>query len=279
MATHPHKEFFTRRLSLLLSRLERNRRKFLSGRRPEALHDFRVALRRLRTCLRLLETGYPPRLFLPVKAMLKGVTQITNSLRDLEVSAALWGSLPPPPPTSTGLRQWLRTQEEVRGLREREIRVELSSPRFTRELSALKAKLALRTDGRKTALLVAEAFAREMGKLRGLLQKTKGSRTGTVLFHKLRVQAKRVRYGLEEFKFLMPGQAGTLAACCKRAQSALGDWRDMESALRLLGTAGNGLFPETRPWREELKRRRRTAWKEGREAVRALGKTLDASNL
>jgi CHAD domain-containing protein len=279
MNNSPNKSFFSKRLDLILSRLERGRRKVLQGKDPEALHDFRVTLRRLRTCLRLLESCYPPRTFLPVNTLLKEITQTTNSLRDLEVSGALWKSLPPLPPSSSGLKGWLRTQGEIKQLREAEVRAELASPLLIRALLGFEKKLALRGEGRKIATVAAEAFGVERGKLKGILQKTKHPKTGSAHLHKLRVQSKRVRYCLEEFPFLLPGGARPLAALCKRTQNALGDWRDLDQALRLLEKAGNGLYPETRPWIKELKNRRNISWKESQKAVQNLHGALDQYNL
>ncbi len=274
MGPFQNKEFFSKRLRLILARLERGRLKVLQGKDPEALHDFRVSLRRLRTCLRLLESCYPHRSLEPVKALLKGAAQTTNSLRDLEVSGELWKSLPPLPRVSSGLEEWLKTQEEIRRMREKEVREYLRATPLVRRLSALGPKLDLRANGAKAACLAAEAFSREREKLSGLLRKTRGPKTGPALLHKLRVQAKRVRYSLEEFAFLLPGRGQDLASACKKAQNALGDWRDTESALRLLEKAGNGLFPEIRPWREELRNRRKAARKESQKAVRTLRKGL-----
>jgi CHAD domain-containing protein len=165
MKAFPKKEYFSKRLDLILARLERNRLGVLKGKDPEALHDFRVSLRRLRTCLRLLEGCYSPRTLQPVLSLLKGIGQDTNALRDQEVFDALLKSLPPISSPSSGLEAWLRTQEEVRQMREKEVLDYLASPPFVRRLSGLGKKLTLRTTRPKIALKVTEAFNHEQRRL------------------------------------------------------------------------------------------------------------------
>jgi CHAD domain-containing protein len=72
----------------------------------------------------------------------------------------------------------------------------------------------------------------------------------------------------------MPHEGRELAAQCKRVQDALGDWRDLDQALELLGKAGNGLYPETWLWLKELKGLKNSSWKRYEKVVRALRKTL-----
>ncbi len=273
----PKKEFFSKRLNLILSRLERNRFRVLKGRDPEALHDFRVSLRRLRTCLRLLKGCYLPRTLVAVFGFLKGIGQETNVLRDKEVFDSLLKSLPPIPSPSPGLQAWLKIQEEVRQMREKEIRNHLVSPPFVRGFSRLGKKLVLRANRQKITSEAMEAFEHEKRRLENLLKKTKTAKTSRSLLHKLRVQAKRMRYSLEEFGFLLSRGGRELATLCKKAQTVLGDWRDLDNALALLGKAGNGLFPETQSWIRELKNRRRKTWKEYQKAVRDLQEMLRKS--
>lgn len=267
--------FFSKRLDLLLGRLSRSRLKTLRGTDPEALHDFRVALRRLRACLGLLEGGYPARVVDPILSALKKLAEDTNALRDLDVYSSLWKSLPPVHDSSPAFDRWLGTQDEIRGIKGMEVLVALSSPDLERWISGLGKKLAWRRPPQKTVAMMEGPFQRERRKLEKLLKKAKLSKKQNPLLHHLRLQAKRVRYSLEEFPFLLPGRAGELAAGCKKVQEALGDWRDSELALGILKRAGNGLFREIRPWVKALKARRAAAQKKSRKALRGLRRALE----
>lgn len=274
MAVHPNKIYFSKHLNLILGKLDRNRLRVLKGLDPEALHDFRVSLRRLRTCLRLMEGCYPSRILQPVLRFLKKNAQDTNNLRDREVFEALWKGLQPLPHPSPGLQAWLLTQVEIRRLREKEVADSLSSPEFIRQFSGMGKNLALKPPASKIRLVMSGEFEREKYRLRKILKKAGSSNPSRPLLHKLRVQAKRVRYGLEEFGFLMPQGGRELAARCKRLQDALGGRRDLELALERLKKVGNGLFPEPRPWMRELKTRRAARRKQFEKAVKSLRKTL-----
>lgn len=274
MTVHPNKAYFSKHLALILAKLDQKRLCVLKGRDPEALHDFRVCLRHLCTCLRLMERCYPSRVFQPASDFLKTTAQKTNALRDREVFHAILKSLPPLPSSSPGFRDWLATQEEIGRMQQTEVRDFLTNPEFARHLTGLGKNLALKPPALKIRSEMTRLFEDEKRRLQKTLKRTASSKPGRPLLHKLRVQAKRVRYGLEEFGFLMPQRSRELVAQCKRVQDTLGGRRDLELALERLKKAGNGLFPEIHPWLKELKTRRTTCRKQCGKAVKSLRKAL-----
>ena len=214
----------------------------------EFLHDFRVAVRRSRSAVKLLGDLLPPALVAWVAPELKWLGDLTTPARDLDV---LLQDLPSLTGCLTGGRPEdmeplvlelirLRADEQrrlVRGLR---------SARYERLCARWRASLeGMATwDGRPCAGPTAATIGRERlaGADRRVLRR--GSRITDASpaedLHDLRKRAKELRYLLETFTpVLEPGDARGAVKELKALQDVLGTFQDSEAqrdAIHALAT-------------------------------------------
>jgi len=264
------------RLRSGLTRLEKCRKQVLRGGGPETLHDFRVALRRLRTYLKLIRDSYPPDAFEPASRLLKGIAKRTNAFRDQEVLCAILTSMPLLENTSLDLERWLNSQEDLRRGLEIEVREYLGNPDLAGQLQVLPRILlppTLFKDREGVRRVMARQFRKERRHLIRFLESSSRAKANEGDLHRLRVEAKRVRYALEEFVFLMPRRGRKVAVHCRKIQDVLGKNRDWDRARKILWK-NRVRFHETKPWRKELRKRSRTALRDFRKEARAFGRKL-----
>lgn len=208
---------------------------------PEALHDFRVAIRRLRSLVR----GYRPqfRQVLGGKTMrrLRQLARATNASRDLEVKLAWLGPRHEGlrPRDRTGLR-WLLQRLEARKRRADAEAVDLIEENLDPELDALDARLVelaveaspdsdtLRAASAPRLLRRLEAFRSRFSRIRGA--------TDQDAAHRTRIAGKQIRYLLEPLVELVP-DARQLVTRLKRFQDVTGEMHDAEVLAAALAEA------------------------------------------
>lgn len=183
----------------------------------EALHDLRIALRRLRSLLRPIR-GVPGVEELEHAAAEVG--RLSGPIRDLQVLL--------PALAAEGLRDALAVRRPV--LESGYVAVLASQPLHRLQLCLDVWPALLRTAQRHAVLdglhgRVRKRLRRQWKTLRAELADTTYEH-----WHPLRLRIKRVRYGLEAYPHdcSIPG---SLLAPLKAAQSALGDWHDLEQWL------------------------------------------------
>jgi CHAD domain-containing protein/CYTH domain-containing protein len=197
---------------------------------PEALHDFRVAIRRLRSCLRawhsVLGDGVTPRIL----QRLRRLARTTSESRDLEVHLA-WVAAQAP-----DLREYQKPG--VRWLEERlRRRQERASRRLARALerhylpvdAKLRRRLAVyqaTLDPRplSAAAALAPLMLRLAGELEARLALVE-SISDEARAHDVRIAAKRLRYLLDPFAPELEG-APAIVAQLKSLQDLLGKLHD-----------------------------------------------------
>ncbi|MFP4143988.1 MAG: CHAD domain-containing protein [Phycisphaeraceae bacterium] len=222
---------------MLLERVERARPRLNDPADAEALHDFRVATRRLRSFLRSYRPHLPTKLGGKLRKQLGEVFSSTNAARDAEVH-----------------RAWLEKQLAEAELPHDERRaLALLAERLAPDSPAPLAEL------RRQA---GEGFARVADKLRKQFDKAAGDagadrsppfaqaaaaelrkqaeRLGEQLgqvqsaldpedhAHEARLRGKRVRYLIEPLIGVVDG-AEACAARLKQLQDLLGDWHDLRT--------------------------------------------------
>ncbi|WP_213877549.1 CHAD domain-containing protein [Pseudomonas sp. dw_358] len=178
---------------------------------PEALHDLRISVRRLRSLLRpLRDVPGVDRL----EAAAKGVGSLTTPLRDREVLAA---------------HLYASGHSQAADHRVRQMRGVYPQVAESQELALLLAVLdafpsLIRSAQRQKALKgLGHTVHRRLGKqwhaLRAALKDPAHDR------HRLRLLIKRVRYSADAYPEFdrLPDKA---VAQLKKAQSVLGDWHD-----------------------------------------------------
>jgi CHAD domain-containing protein len=191
----------------------------------EAVHDLRVALRRLRT---LLEVGRPVlgRYFVDeVRRSFRDVQRATGALRDEEVVLKIAHGLSV---THPDMVRWLlarrrREQRLRRGLVRHVTAGEIATGH--RMLSAL---LAFRIKPSRDAPLAKFGRRAVESSLRGVQRRRDARPDDPDALHQLRIAYKRLRYTVETFAEVLPPELGVLAQPAANFQGRLGDIHDVD---------------------------------------------------
>ncbi|MDC0680452.1 CHAD domain-containing protein [Sorangium atrum] len=269
---------------VLLSHIERVRadaRRVVTGSEQgaepdaEAVHDFRVSLRRLRTLLKPARRIYGRRRLRPVAEGLREFARATGALRDEEVLRETLTALDLDEAARAAVAGWVAQ----RARREREARahiVELlqqDRPDDTGvaqadapaegdtgatqtyapaegerlRLEPHLARLERRISRRKARKRGAEALARRaigdaLDDVRTLAASDPGD--GAAM-HALRIRFKRLRYSAETFSPLFGERAERTAKSASRMQRRLGQLHDADEALAQM-TRAEALAPDAR---------------------------------
>lgn len=202
----------------------------------EFLHDFRVAVRRTRSALTQLKDVYPPERVAHFREEFRWLGGVTGPTRDLDVyllkidgyeallPAAVRGHLEP-------LREFLARHQKIE---QRRLAAELDSPRY-RELIASwsvflegpiesSAANAARPIRELASERIWRAYRRVWKKGRAI-----DDAAPAAAFHRLRIDAKKLRYLLEFFRGLYdPAEIDPLIQALKKLQDNLGDFNDLE---------------------------------------------------
>lgn len=199
-----------------------------NGDDTEALHDARVALRRLRSVLRAyascMEDAAPKR----IRRRLRALGRATAAARDAEVQFAWVAGLERKTPPEQAACGWLQTRLGVR----RDAAYRAMRSNFRSELAALEKDLrprlakAQRADRRGVAYGAATGrfLLAHVADLETRLRSIEGA-GDRVGLHRARIAGKRLRYLLEPLAEFEPATAGPLAEM-KRFQDCLGQLGD-----------------------------------------------------
>ncbi|MEP7346917.1 MAG: CHAD domain-containing protein, partial [Gemmatimonadaceae bacterium] len=201
---------------------------------PEGLHDFRVALRRLRSWCRMLRgelEGSVPR---RAARSLRDFAATSNSGRDAEVLLEwLAGVVTTLPVRHRSAARWLSRQQEALRLESiRELQRELDHAfddtvqRLDRLLRRYRATVHL-DQGPGDATLaqrVAEHMRAQSARLSVLLASIQNAEDDATI-HRARIAGKRLRYLLEPLAELHPALGGLISRL-KRLQDTLGAVHD-----------------------------------------------------
>ena len=207
----------------------------------EALHDFRVAMRRLRSTLRAyqpqLEAVVPPKL----RRRLRDLARATGVARDVEVQIS-WlerrrGELPPG--RRAGVPWLLARLTERRERAYRDIR-ERIAPKFDRVARRLRRALGSAPVPDATlpppaASLIAQLLEEQSSDLERRLTLIR-SPASHAEAHAARIRVKRARYLLEPV-VREAAPAGPVLRRLKQVQQVLGDFHDLHVVIVRLGDA------------------------------------------
>jgi CHAD domain-containing protein len=232
---------------IALGYLEDTTRAFERTGKPDdvsALHDFRVALRRLRTTLR----AYRPLLEDSVRGKphnrLGEIAAATNRVRDAEV-ALEWLR-----PLATGMTpgervglQWLIERIDARRAKDLERCLASTRRSFTAAARKLHKGLGAYRQTVQTEPSISDASfagalraaaveqARELDQLLGEIQHTEDEAA-----HRARIAAKRLRYVVEPVRSTLPG-GDELITRLKVIQNLLGELHDLQDLEKVVRAA------------------------------------------
>jgi len=201
----------------------------------EFLHDFRVAVRRTRSALTQLKEVLPPEPVERFREAFRWLGSVTGPTRDLDVyllkidgyeallPAPIRGHLEP-------LREFLRRHQQSEQER---LAAELDSPRYRELIASWSAFLesppesAAANAGRPIRELAAERIRRAWRRVWKKGRAIDEAAPARAL-HRLRIDAKKLRYLLEFFRGLWePAEIEPLVKALKQLQDNLGDHNDL----------------------------------------------------
>lgn len=225
-----------RRVSLgFLAEARASLSRLREGEDDEALHDLRVALRRLRSTLRAYPSAVRGAIPKKRRALLRELVQYTNAGRDAEVQIA-WidrtaESLPPA--ARHGAEAWRRSLAQIRdevygSLRSEKLDVlDALLGRLETDLDeyVVVHRVSQETVGACFGTLVAAAARAHLDELLEMLARVRSVEDEAVA-HEARIVGKRLRYVLEPMKGHVE-EADAAIAVLKRLQELLGELQDL----------------------------------------------------
>jgi len=216
----------------------------------EALHDFRVALRRLRTLLRVARALWGRKRLARFEGELRHYAQATGSLRDEEVLRETLAALELPDAARAELGGWLvRRARVVRASHGAVERLLMDGPsqrvptfpggKRVRPLDRSLDKLASLLESADVVSMPARELAE-----RALERATRdvslcaaADVRDAEAMHELRIREKRLRYSAELFAAPLGARAARLVKHATRMQKRLGELHDLDEALARLERA------------------------------------------
>ncbi len=212
---------------------------------PEFIHQARVALRRLRTGLRLFGPALPRRFASHWSTQWKATANRLGDARNWDVLATEWlpellgeaNDAPSSDPQAQALRDWV--DAERRAAHQRALAT-LTDPAHALNLLAFtRALLALAPPKHRRAARPLPGWARSTLRQRHARlrrQARQALRQGSEGRHALRIQLKKLRYAQEFLASLLPAKRlRRSTAALTEAQERLGSLNDLNTALALLG--------------------------------------------
>ncbi len=215
---------------------EAARGRMIPVRDDEALHDFRVALRRLRSCMRAYRPFFDDTVRKRHRNAVRELAKATGAARDLEVQLAWLESAGLPADAAAGARVLEARLRQSRRLADREaLRAahrfpalrEAIEPAFTRYCDTIDRPEPLRA--LTTAAAAADLAAVALDEMDAGLDAI-GDRGEAAAVHEARIAGKRVRYLLEPLAGNAPG-GPALIKRLRRFQDDLGSLHDLDVLL------------------------------------------------
>jgi len=213
---------------------------------PEFVHQLRVALRRLRTGLRLFRGQLPRRWVAHWSRHWKALADVLGTARNWDVLGTEWlpARLPDsdPRPEAQALRGWLQQQ---RWEANQAVARALADPAHTLALLAFTRSVFALPPAKADEALPRWARARlHEGHVRLRTQARDARRLGPEGRHELRLVLKQLRYAQEFLSSLLQaGRVQRSTATLADAQTLLGELNDLSTAQTMLGQVPVGLAP------------------------------------
>ncbi len=271
---------------------------------PEAIHDMRVVLRRLRAALKTMPSAWSSRWCASTSSELRWLAKELGALRDLDVHAQRVAAFAEvaPPALRASVAELLQRATSERPAQVERVRSALDSRRYEKLLVRLEqhaeqglGQASPRAAGGLLTEVAADAIDKAFRRLRRWSKHLAANPRPEEL-HELRIRVKRARYVVELFAPLLGKPARRVARRLAALQDHLGTYQDAvvgaDFVHSYVDTCGDQLTPATmlglgallgaelstaQVLRSELPRRwRRVGGKRMRRAVAALLESLRA---
>ena len=215
-----------------LEQLQGNEEGLLGSDDPEFVHQARVALRRIRSALRLFRRPIGKARADRWRGALREAARALGKARDWDVFVA--ETLPAMPAGAPVIARAQAEQARARGA----ARAAIGSRRYALAILRLSRWLAIADEPRRRGSLdrfVAKLLAKRHARLARRLSELRGA--SVEARHRMRIDAKRLRYVVEGLApALDPTAARHYARRLERLQDALGRANDAVTGRRLLAT-------------------------------------------
>jgi CHAD domain-containing protein len=198
---------------------------------PEAIHDLRVAIRRLRTLLRPARRLYGKGRVRAIGEELRAFAATTGALRDEEVLRETLGALALPRGPRAELDAWMSRRMRQERARRRGVEAALhrgDEGSLASALAQLERRLGKRRPAETTAVELGRAAISEA--LAGVHELRDAPPEDGPAMHALRIRFKRLRYTSELFARILGEGTGALGASAARMQKLLGELHDLDEA-------------------------------------------------
>lgn len=214
----------------------------------EAIHDFRVALRRLRSALRPLGLAWGKRKTRALAERLRTIVEPTGELRDEEVLRETLATLRLRADVRAALTVWQvgRARRE-RGLRSRVVNGLSRSDDLSQILQDIDRLVSAPAKRElPEPVLARDALARALRKL--LDRALTAVPDDKLAMHDVRIAAKQLRYAAELFEGLVDVDCAAVAKSGAKLQKRLGHLHDLDEAKLRMGRA----YGLVKPARDEV---------------------------
>jgi CHAD domain-containing protein len=223
-------EFVVRALTALDAELAAAAPRVFEASDAEAIHDLRVALRRLRTLLRLARGVFGRFHADAVRAALGDIQRATGALRDAEVVDELFAELAIDAEPFTSWRARRRATERAR---RREVLAKLAAGDLDRARRLLAALLTLPVKPSRDVDAAKLARRAVRSAEHGVVSHGTVDVADVTALHDLRIAYKRLRYATEMLKDALPPMLFALRERAVSMQKRLGEIHDVDVALEI----------------------------------------------
>lgn len=225
---------------------------------PEAVHDLRVAVRRLRSCLRVFRTLFVPERIHPVATELAWLSDLLGEARDVEVLREAISTRMHALPDELVLGAvWVELDRSLAKPEARTmaaVREAIDGARYRTLLRALENLLGDRPyrgkADKRAKKVLRDKVGKAAGKVRSAVKEVSAvpEQDRAAALHNVRKKVKRLRYGCEVVEPVIGKRAKKVRQRSKDIQRTLGDHHDgveARATLRELGAraaadGGNG---------------------------------------
>ena len=201
----------------------------------EAVHETRVAARRLLATIELLGAFLPHRKLEKARDVLKQHLDTFDPLRDTQVQLVYVGRMTRAFPAARAFRDWLHKRENRFTRDARQAIKGFKTKRFARRLAAFEAEICQRrkdTSRGRADAAVLRVVTRACARVARLSRGVAAADTATI--HRARIAFKRYRYMTEALAPLLPAITEQHRQALRGYQSMMGDIQDLEVMLAAL---------------------------------------------
>lgn len=221
-----------------VTELVKHERGTRAGEDIEALHDMRVASRRLREALEIFQVCFPPKIYGRLYERVRRITRALGRARDADVAAEYFAKLLAASPNvieQVAMQEILRRLAKQQTRRRTAMQHELDKvrpadlvARFEKAFEHLERTPPSRQRGSRTALLLARRlFAQRLREVFACHRLIQGE-TDIEGLHNLRIAVKKLRYAMETLDFAGGEQVKENLKFFKKLQTVLGDLHDRD---------------------------------------------------